>query len=307
MKYIIACVMLLSCSIMQSKACDVCGASSGNQNLGLLPQMYRHFVGVQYQYNEFSSRHVPLSETRPVWYGREHYQTVQLWGRYCIGKRWQLFGFLPYRYNTGSYNSSGMTIKGIGDATAIVNYTLLQTADSSDNILRHRLQGGAGIKIPLGSHSGVSQAEREGLPNMQPGTGSWDVPVNINYTARYRNSGLNADLAYVMTTPNILEYKYGNRLNMQVSLFYWLQRNKFSILPQAGIRFEYALHDYDNYQRKWLNEQTGGYITSAVAGVQMYYGKTGLQLQYSRPIAQYFGSGNITALQKIDAGIILLF
>lgn len=305
MKYVLICTLLLA-NLQQAVACDICGASSGNQSLGLLPQMYRNFAGVQYQYNQFRSRHVPLSETRPVWYSNEQYHTAQIWGRYCAGKRWQLFGFVPYRYNTSSYYNNS-SINGIGDVTVIANYALLQTPDSADRDLKHRLQGGAGLKAPTGVHKGVSQLEREGLPNMQPGSGSWDVPVNINYTLRYRNAGMNTDASFVITTPNKDQYKYGNRLNLQLGLFYWIQRNKLTILPQLGLRHEYALHDYDNYARRWLNTQTGGSITSAVAGAQLYYGKAGVQLQYGRPVAQHYGGGNISAQQRIDAGIIILF
>src|SRR5690606_4783506 len=103
MKYIISCALLWLCSSTPVDACDVCGACCGNQNLGLLPQMYRHFAGIQYQYNSFSSTHVPLSENQPVQYAEQYYQAVQLWGRYCISKNWQLFGFLPYRYSRSTY------------------------------------------------------------------------------------------------------------------------------------------------------------------------------------------------------------
>lgn len=307
MKQAILCLLLTTCTLQMANACDVCGASSGNQNLGLLPQISKHFAGIQYQHNQFESRHIPLSENQPVRYSREHYNTVQLWGRYCLGQRWQFFAFVPYRYNTTTYYNTAGAIKGIGDATVIANYTFIQTADSSENQLRHRLQGGIGIKAPVGSYRGVSELERMGLPNMQPGTGAWDIPINANYTLRYRDAGINTDASYNITTPNKDNYKYGNRLNLQLSAFYWLSTDEISILPQAGVRMEYALHDYDNFEKKWLNEQTGGYIASAIAGVQLYYKSIGLQLQYSRPINQHYGNGNITARQRIDAGIICLF
>lgn len=308
MNKLTVCIILLAFYSGSVKACDVCGASSGNQNLGLLPQMYRHFAGIQYQYNNFESRHVPLSDKQPVWYGDEHYNTVQVWGRFCPAKRWQIFAFVPYRRNISSTKDGGYNvISGMGDATIVVNYTLVQSADSSEKLFKHRLQAGVGIKAPTGSYRGVSELERAGLPNLQPGTGSWDIPVNANYTLRYKNAGINADASFSMTTPNKDRYKYGNRLNTQLTAFYWWQMGKVSLLPMAGSRIEYALHDYDNYDRKWLNEQTGGYILSATAGVQAYYSKIGVQLQYSRPMSQHFGGGNITARQRIDAGIMFLF
>ncbi|MCB0697070.1 MAG: hypothetical protein KDC07_06880 [Chitinophagaceae bacterium] len=307
MKYLMGCVMLLLCSSTTITACDVCGCSSGNQNLGLLPQMYRHFVGVQYQFNSFTSTHIPLSDTKPVEYSNEYYRNMQLWGRLYIGKKWQFFGFLPYRYNTSTYTAYSVPSKGLGDATLLANYTFYLTPDSSTSPVRQRLQGGAGIKAPTGSYVGVTQLEREGLPNMQAGTGSWDIPINANYTLRYKQAGINADASFNLTTANKDNYKYGNRFTAQLTGFYWIQKNKLSLLPQAGARYEYALHDYDNYNRKWLNKQTGGYIVSCTAGVQAYYNSIGLQLQYSKPLAQVYGGGYIKALQRIDVGIMLLF
>lgn len=306
MKYIIGCVLLIFSSTTVV-ACDVCGASSGNQNLGLLPQMYRHFAGIQYQHNSFSSTHVPLSDNKPIENSNEYYQNIQVWGRYCIGKRWQLFAFLPYRYNTSTYSGFSTPSKGMGDATLLVNYTMFKTSDSSTSAVRQRLQGGLGIKAPTGANKGVSQLEKEGLPNMQPGTGAWDIPVNINYTIKYNNTGVNLDGSFNITTANRDDYKYGNRLNTQLMAFYWLQKNRLSVLPQIGGRLEYALHDYDNYTKKWLNEQTGGHIASAVVGIQAYYGNIGIQLQYSKPFNQYYGGGNIKSVQRMDIGVMFLF
>lgn len=298
---------MLLASVPVARACDVCGAASGNQNMGLLPQMHRHFAGVQYQYSSFNSKLIPLSENQAVKHTQGYYHTMQLWGRYCIGNRFQLFGFLPYRYNMSRYNNTESHNNGVGDATVMLNYTFINSTDTIPGKWEHRLQAGMGLKMPTGGYSGVSVMDNEGIPNMQPGSGSWDIPVNINYTLTRAQTGLNTDISFVATTPNKFAYKYGNRLNVQVLGFYKLQAKKLTVLPQAGMRHEYALHDYDNYNRKWLNEQTGGNILSVIAGVQVYYGQAGLQVQYSKPVVQHFGGGNITAVQKIDAGIILLF
>lgn len=304
MKFALSCILLV-CSITTANACDVCGGSSGSQSLGLLPQMYRHFAGIQYQYNSFSSVQKPLSDAKPLVHANQEYQTIRLWGRYCIGSRWQLFGFLPYRSNAYTSAANNITTNGIGDASVLLNYTIVQSSDTA--VVQHRLQGGVGIKAPTAKYTGVSELERAGLPNTQAGTGAWDIPLNLNYTIRFASMGVNADVMYNITTPNRDSYKYGNKLTTQLTAFYWLQKNGVAILPQLGLNNEYGLHDYDNYKKKWLNEQTGGYILSAKAGVQLYYKKLGIQLMYSKPVSQYYGGGNITSNQKIDAGMMFLF
>ena len=305
MKHILCCMLLLCSSTVY--ACDVCSASSGNQSLGLLPQMYKHFAGIQYQHTNFSSVSIPLSDTKPRVHADELYQTVQLWGRYCIGKRWQVFAFVPYKANKYSTSDTTITSQGVGDVSVLVNYTILQTADSSTSKLKHRLQGGAGLKAPTGDFKGITERERSGLPNIQPGTGAWDIPVNVNYTLRHKKTGVNIDASYNMTTVSKDNYKYGNKLNSQLTCFYWLNTGNISILPQLAMGYEYMLHDYDNYSKKWLNEQTGGYIMSGKCGVQLYYRKVGMQIMYSQPIWQKSNGDNITAKNRIDAGVLLLF
>lgn len=306
MKHII-CYLLLFISSSALYACDVCSASSGNQSLGLLPQMYKQFAGIQYQNNTYKSISRPLSDNQPIVHANERYQTVQLWGRVCLGKRWQVFAFLPYQHNT--YTTADTTIinSGIGDMSILVNYVFLQSSDSTSSDIQHRLQGGLGIKAPTGKYTGIGERELSGLPNIQSGTGAWDIPININYTVRYKQTGINLDGSYNVTTVSMDQYKYGNKLATQLTGFYWLNVGACSILPQAAVSYEYMLHDYDNYAKKWLNKQTGGYLLSARGGVQVYYNKLGLQLMYSHPISQISNGNNLIARNKIDAGLLFLF
>jgi len=304
MKYTISCVLLIVCMTTATDACDVCGASASGQGLGLLPQMNRHFAGIQYQYVELHSRHVPLSELKPVIYSDEYYRTAQLWGRYCIADRLQLFAFVPYRFNSSTHQG-GSSVNGIGDISILANYVLVQNSDS-DGIIQHRLLGGVGIKLPTGKYAGISDLDKLGLPNMQPGSGSFDIPFNANYTLQYRNIGLNVDIGYVVTTPGSDQHKYGNRLNAQLNGFYRISYRRMVLLPIAGLRTEHSGHDYDNYAKRWQNLQSGGYILSYSAGLQLYFQQLGLQFQYSKPMKQYYSNGNINALQRIDAGLMIL-
>lgn len=306
MKHIISLTLVLLCS-NAATACDVCGTSSGSQGLGLLPQMYRHFAGLQYQYKTYNSVHPALSDTRPDTHSDEYYQTVQAWGRVCIGKKWQLFAFVPYRYNTYVSENIQTNNGGLGDISLLASYALIQTLDRSTSALQHRLQAGVGIKAPTGKYTGITERELASLPNIQPGTGAWDIPMNINYTLRYKKAGFNTDVMYTLTTPNTDRYKYGNRLNTQLTGFYWLQAGEISILPQILIRNEYALHDYDNYDKNWLNEQTGGNIFSTGCGVQVYYRSWGLQLTYTKAVWQEYAGGYVNYKQGLDAGLMFLF
>ena len=298
-------MMLLATSIyIPAKACDVCGCSASNQFLGVLPGYDYNFIGFQYMNTDLSGTYPSVYENRPDEHSRDYYNTFQVWGRYSAGKHYQLFAFVPYQYNIHRQDSANALRSGIGDISLLVNRIFL---NKEHRKLQQQLTAGVGIKLPTGSHTSLSIADKQGLPNMQPGTGSTDLLVNVNYTIRRNNAGMNADAAYTITTTSKDSYKYGNRLNAGATGFYSFAAGQFSIMPVAGVRYEYALHDYDNYGRKWLNEQSGGYLLYATAGIQAYYKKIGARINYQLPVAQHYSSGYVTADHKIESGIFLLF
>jgi len=306
MKRSILSLLLLTIQ-MHASACDVCGCSASNQYLGLLPQLHWNFAGLQYEYSSFSSTHPALFEGLPDEHAADYYNTVQAWGRYNIGKRMQVFAFVPYHFNRDHADSSHSETSGIGDISLLIDGIVIKDKGNT-GAWGHQLIAGGGIKLPTGRNTGITAPDRLGLPNLQPGTGSWDFIVNTNYTVRYKKLGLNLDAAYTFTTANKHDFKYGNRLNAGLLVYYSPKlKGKISLLPQAGMRYSYTLHDYDNYSKKWLNEQSGGYLMYAEVGIQAYYNQFGLRLNYQLPLSQYYGAGYVSAGAKTEAGIFILF
>lgn len=78
-------------------------------------------------------------------------------------------------------------------------------------------------------------------------------------------------------------------------------------MPTLGIKYEYTLHDYDDYSRKWLNDQTGGTMMYGTAGMQVYRGRMGLQLGMELPLAQNYAGGNVKARYKAMSGLLFMF
>jgi hypothetical protein len=303
MKQILCCAMLLLGSIA-ANACDVCGASSGNQGLGILPQFYRNFAGLQYQYRSFGSLHQQHETGLPQEASDEQYQTIQAWGRYGIGNTIQLFAFVPYHINTQSVAGVTSTSSGLGDVSVLAMAKLINSTKGNTT---HLLFAGAGVKAPTGLYAGTTTRDRDGLPNMQPGTGSWDFMANANYTISHGNVGINTEAAYTFTTPNSDDYKYGNRLSTAATGFYRKKAGNWTLMPALGMKYEYTLHDYDNYTRKWLNDQTGGTMVYGTAGLQVYHGRMGLQLGMDLPLAQNYAGGNVTARYKATSGLLFMF
>ncbi len=299
-------IAIIACASYNSVACDLCGCSASNQYLGILPQFYRQFIGLQYQYTSFTARQASLMDPTEYERAYEFNNTYQLWGRYYIGERVQLFGFVPYHMNTGSDAGNAFRTTGIGDASLLANVVVIK--DDSDCKTWHKsFLAGGGIKMPTGKYTGITTLDEQGLPNVQAGTGSWDFIVNANYTVRREKIGINADASYSLTTVNTAGYKYGNKLNIGLLAFYWFAKKNISVLPQGGVRYEYSLHDYDNYQRKWLNENSGGSIVLGTIGVQSFYKQIGAKIMYNIPVGQHFAGGNVTVNPRLETSLYFLF
>ena len=299
--FIMAAVMMMSNAV---RACDACGCAAGSQYIGLLPGYSRNFIGLQQQYSALSGLYPSAYVGRPDDRIKDSYNTFQLWGRYGLGKHYQLFAFVPYQYNRRSNQGVQSSNAGLGDVSFLLN-RIVVNKDTKE--WKHALTAGAGLKLPTGKYNNISVPEDRLLPNIQPGTGSWDFTTNANYTLRYHNSGVNADASYSLTTVNKYSYKYGNRLATGIAYFHTLYARQFTIIPQLGARYEYALHDYDNYDKRWLNEESGGYMLFATAGAQAYYKKFGARFTYQLPVSQRFGGGDITAVRKVETSVFFLF
>lgn len=296
--------LFLLCIVYNSIACDICGCSSNSQNLGLLPQFSSHFIGLQYLYASSESTHPSLIQGDPDEHSSQYYNTIQIWGRYQLTRKVQLFAFLPYINNVNNDGTGKVHTSGMGDASLLANVSLF---NKEQNGHQSMLLVGGGVKLPTGHYTGITDADKQGLPNMQTGTGSYDFIVNANYTVRQKKWGYNLDASYTLTTANYTGYKYGNKLNSSLVAFYWLEHKKNKIVPQFGVRYEYTLHDYDNYAKKWLNEQSGGYVTYLSGGVQAFHERIGAKLMLHVPVIQNYATHYVQIQSRIEAGLFFLF
>lgn len=231
---------------------------------------------------------------------------AQLWGRYSLGRRIQIFGFLPYQYNVKEEDGQRSILSGIGDMSIIANYQILRPAGTCQ-AWQHYLQAGAGIKAPTGAYNNMVLGSGDALaPSMQAGTGAWDYLGNVNYTLQHGLWGLNAEAAYTLTTPNRQTYKYGNRTSGGLQLFRQINRKAARFLPCVGLKYEQSAQDFDNYPTRSLAQYTGGSMLYGTAGVQVYRHHWGLSLSYNQPLAQHYADGLVQSKGKVQAGLVFL-
>jgi hypothetical protein len=278
---------------LSAAACDLCGCSNGSAFVGLLPRSGTQFVGMRYRIRTFDSHlNSQLLKTK------EEYQTLEVWGRFYPVKKLQVLTFLPYNDNqqTMLYSGTKTSKSGIGDALLLAHYNVLNTFLDTTNTsgLYHNLMIGGGIKLPTGKFEyGYSDAEVN--PNFQLGTGSTDFLLSAIHTIRYKKFGLNTEIGGRLSTKSNEHYRFGNRVNASITMFYTKNWGSFSIMPNVGTTIDYGFKDHKEGK---LNSQTGGYSLLGSIGFQAYYRKISTGFTFQEPIAQNLGGGELKILPQ---------
>jgi hypothetical protein len=274
-------ILLMTFSSVKLSACDVCGCSMGGTTMGILPQFHKNFVGLHYYYRDFASEHVSLL-TNEKTVSIEKFQTYELRGRFHLGKRIQLFVLAPVHVNQQLENNVLSKFNGIGDVSSFANYSIFNNADSLKSKWKHNLQAGGGIKLPTGKYKRLDQNQILN-PNIQTGTGSFDLILDAIYTVRLNKFGLNNTAFYRINTTNSNDFKFGDRFTLTSSLFYWAKIKDHSLLPSLGVNIDHAKSDVHNSFRV---DDSGGASVFMTAGIDFYIKKIMLAANFQLPMYQ---------------------
>jgi hypothetical protein len=291
---------------IQKEKCDVCGCGVGNYYFGIMPQFHRSFAGIRYRNKSFDS-HLNISQSgnNQLFATQEKYQTLELWARMYAGSKIQLLAFIPYQFNQQTGNNFTKNLRGLGDMALIANYNLLnQTTDTVPRLFRHSVWLGGGVKLPTGQANFTEDNTQVANANFQLGTGSLDFMLNLIYTLRYDQWGLNTDFTYKINTANQNQYHFGNRGNGTISLFYIQKLGSLALMPNVGSYLEFSARDKD--KADWL-AQTGGYVWFSSLGLEAYYKNFSVGFNWQNPINQQLAYGHIKAHQRTMLHFTVLF
>lgn len=304
MKSLLTVILVLGIASGRGLACDICGCAVGGNFLGILPGFKQHFAGLRLQSRAYRSTHPSLFGNGQASGSEEGYYTAELWGRWSVRHNVQVFGFLPYHHFSRAEEGVNYHARGLGDASLLLSWVLLNSGDSSRRSFRHALQLGGGVKLPTGS-ARLRTSDGLRLPrNMQPGSGSVDFPVNISYTLRYRTLGLATEANMRFNTADADAYRFGWRSSLAARLFYWKQLRNHALLPAAGFFWEKNLADSSAGTPE---EFTGGEALWASAGFDYFLNRWSFSVLYQHPLAATLGEGLIQPLPRASAGISVFF
>lgn len=296
MKKIYILLSLILLYSLPTHACDVCGCSLGGNYFGILPQFNKNFIGLRWSQAKFYAYMNHQSEYLSPEYSNDTYNKVELWGRFYVTKKFQIFAFIPYAYNDMNGSHQNITNRGLSDITVLANYLLLNTGESETSKWKHTLVAGGGLKLPTGS-SDLAYNGSIVNRNFQLGTGSVDFLANAMYTLRYQKAGFNAETGYKLNTSNKDDYHFGNQFHASGQFFYWQNVKSFSFLSNAGIYYEQSDKHKDG---EALQSNTGGYALLATAGLETYIKKFSIGINYKHPIKQNFNSDAIADIEAKD-------
>jgi len=280
----IYCLILIVCSLNTARACEICGCGLGNYYIGLLPQFNHKFIGLRYQYRSFKT----VLKDNPAQFSRDQYSTVELWGGWNIGKKWQLIAIIPYNY-IHQVSDDGVTKNnGTGDIALMTNYKLFDKISTSTKgkKISQQVWVGAGVKAPTGKFDiDITDPAIVAIANTQTGSASTDFMLNAMYNVRVNKIGITNGLSYKINTANSDRYLFGNKLSANSFVSYNIQKTTTTIVPNAGILYETTTA---NKLEKQTISQTGGHLLSAAAGIEIGYKKITIGGNVQLPVTQNF-------------------
>ncbi len=282
-------------------ACDACGAAVGPVYQGILPQYTRHFVGIRYQFRNFSSR--GLSDPAGIITNHEYYHNWNIYARLSPHKRVQVFINAPLCYYLQHDKGETREFVNPGDIWTYCQYQIIRTPDSISSKSIHSWMAGAGIKLPTGRYNlydKVGFYER----NMQPGTGSWDFLIGSNYTVRWKGWGFNAEVNAKISTLNPDRYLYGHQLSVGARGFYWHKIKSASLIFSAGVNYDYRTKDF--YLQQY-QPTTGGYQLNLGVSTDVYIKKWALGIDCRIPVFAQLGGGLIQPGVQLTSQILFMF
>lgn len=255
----------------------------------------------------------------------EQYNSFDIVANLRFGKRFSVLLNTSFSDNYVYKNDSIVdNISGVGDLMLIANYRLFYTKIANDSLaknkLLHRLTVGGGIELPTGSFNKKSVKSYEtsftsntiiGQPlmeldeHLQPGTGSFNYLLLLQYMVKFNRIGLNNNISYKINTKNKNDFQFANRFNVNSSIFYLAKLNdKITLMPNTGLSYEFSEHDKRNEN---ILIDSGGEALFVNGGLQLFYKNMSFATTYFQPVYNYLYGNQPSNKARIISQLSIYF
>jgi len=295
---------------LRSMACDACGCLY----LGLQPHDRANNFGLWYRMRYLNGDvrtatatslakhgdHVTTSSGRAAM--TELYMALEARGEYWFGKRFRLMATVPLVNNYQSVDST-MTadIYAVGDPVLMGRYVVHNTlASAASDAMRHRITLGGGVKFPLGRHD-LSTAQGERLDHdLQPGTGTWDWLLSIEYLLRKGDWGLGASSVGRVNGASGDGHLMGHGTSSTLEVFRVLWTGPVQWMPSAGAYHEFTMRDRQDGAQV---DGTGGSVLFSHLSARLWWRSYGLSIAWQHALAQDNGVAMVPNRERLIAGL----
>lgn len=218
-----------------------------------------------------------------------------------VNERWQVLGVVPFVRNNMDMrmrmpmgmvmNMEMEEISGLGDVTVLGLYTAYTDAPVRPN---SRLTLGFGVKTPTGKNDETTPSGSMVHAMMQPGTGSWDAILTLNYLRAWYPLITQINAFYHYSTESNEGYEFGDQAGLDL-----IARYQAGTYINLGLSLS-AIHagkdtDHDGQYSRPANsmpdntDNTGLTSVFIAPGVQYKIPDTGgnVELKYQLPLHQH--------------------
>lgn len=295
-----AVILIISSYTAYTQSCCCTGAGS---NYSILPNLNKHIIGLRYTHRNFYSQTRSINPGLDGQVTDQYMNSLEIFGRFNVYERLQLSVFLPVNIISQQAASGKTSAAGAGDISLLLQYNVLNPMLCTGKVTKHQLRLGLGTKLPSGEFK--MDANDLFSTNLQLGTGSIDFLANAIYTMRYKSFGFNASASYKLNTPNTREYRFGDRAQAGLSLFYIFEIKDVQLMPVAGINYE---HQFENKMKGRLLDYTGGDYVNTLVGFDVYYKQFAFSSSVSPAVVNRLNwHGENRNRLNIEAGIFYNF
>lgn len=311
-------------------ACDFCGCFMGitpydNQSSISLLYRYKSFNGYNYsgqQHQLFPKNSAVITQGNTNTIGLRHggntpqpvispktqrdyevYTTAELRAKYFVHSRLEVSGILPLIMNRSRVNELHENVSGIGDINVFAAWHLISRTMTEK--FQHRLILGGGVKLPVGNYYAKNASEERIDFMLQPGTGSVDYPVYLNYIFGYKKLGVNFNSTYKFNGDNYYHERICNSTSNYLNLFYKFRADKdLKLFPSIQGYYEYSkgLCISDVYQPGTTME-----VFAAGIGLDLFYKNIALNTSFQVPVYEKKFAENMAMAGKLMLGLTYSF
>jgi len=241
--------------------------------------------------------------------GHEELRTINKLGQldvnYGITPRLGLAVAVPFyndKYHEHTHLDTGEFSKidgtsGMGDVAVTAKFALYTRT-------RHRVVGGAGIKLPTGEYRLRDSDNVINEPTIQPGTGSYDYLFSVFYDYQLQPHKFDTFLSvlYRVNTQNDLDYEFGDTETVNAGVNYRV-KSKMIVSGQVNVRS--AGRDQYKGQNVPSTGSTSVYVTPGVH-VQAS-DKLSLYTHLQLPVYQDVNDANLVPRYQFMFGLSYAF